>query len=238
MPGLFITGTDTGVGKTQICAAIAHLLAKRNICVIPRKPIESGCTYTENGLIPEDALTLKTAANSTQSLNQICPFQFQPAISPERAAIQAGIELSLNDIESACLAGSAANDVILVEAAGGFYSPLAHKIRCADLAVQLNFPVLLVVANRLGCINHTLLSVQAIEHAGLELIAVIINQAANDHNTDMNNLADLQRWLDYPLIPVHNHANSNTPWKTIAGESETLQRFVDATLLPRLIENS
>ncbi len=227
MPGIFITGTDTEVGKTQIGAALAHLLAKQGIPVRPRKPVESGCvSSSDTALVPQDALALKTASNSDDSLEVICPYQFKPAISPERAATQAGKLITLNDLEQACLSNINPEDFLLVEAAGGFYSPLAQQIRCADLALCLKLPVLLVVADRLGCINHTLLSVQAINNAGLELLAVVLNKAQTTNETEMNNYADLKQWLDCPLIPVQRKPESAEPWKSIAADSTPFRTFV------------
>ena len=231
MPGLFITGTDTGVGKTQIAGAIARLLTNAGVHVVPRKPVESGCVLSGDDLIPGDALTLRTAAKSTQALDQVCPYQFHPAISPERAAAQAGKIITLNELESACLNGSDSGQFLLVEAAGGFYSPLAHKLRCADLAARLGLPVMLVVADRLGCINHTLLSIDAIHSAGLTVSAVILNQPATCPDTEMDNAADLQQWLEYPVIQIQHQSDSSHAWQTIAEQSDQLKNFVERELI-------
>ncbi|MEE9344902.1 MAG: dethiobiotin synthase [Methylococcales bacterium] len=230
MRGLFVTGTDTGVGKTQIAAALAHLMVNQGINVRPRKPIESGCTQTANGLIPQDALTLKTAASSNDSLDLICPYQLQAAISPQRAAAQAGLQLSLNDLQQACVAGVNADDFLLIEAAGGFYSPLANQIRCSELAKRLNLPVLLIVTNKLGCINHALLTTHAIEQANLELVAVVINQALADENSAMDNQADLENWLNRSVIDINHQDTTNMAWKNIAAESVELKQLAKSDL--------
>lgn len=235
MPGIFVTGTDTGVGKTQIAAAIARLLTNAGIAVYPRKPVESGCTLDEHGLTPQDALTLKTAANSPQSLKQICPYQFQPAISPERAAAQAGVHISLKDIKSACLNGLNPDNFSLVEGAGGFYSPLARKVRCIDLAMRLEYPVVLVVADRLGCINHTLLTQHAIQSAGLSLIAVIINRMTDHTDTNMDNAADLRQWVDCPMIDIQYQSNTSNAWETIAEHSTQLKNFVETEIIKKIV---
>ena len=226
MLGLFITGTDTDVGKTQVAAALARLLVKENITVRPRKPIESGCTQTESGLIAQDALTLKTAARSDDSLDLICPYQLQPAISPQRAAEQAGLRLSLRDLQQACVADVNADDFLLVEAAGGFYSPMAHQVRCSELAMRLNLPVILVVADKLGCINHALLTAHAIEQAGLTIVAVVLNQVLVDDNSVMDNLADLENWLGRSVISIKRQNNTDMAWENIAAESTKLQQLV------------
>jgi dethiobiotin synthetase len=230
MRGLLVTGTDTGVGKTQVAAALAHLMVNENITVRPRKPIESGCTQTANGLIPQDALTLKTAARSDDSLDLICPYQLQPAISPQRAAEQAGLQLSLSDLQQACLADVNPNDFLLIETAGGFYSPMAHHIRCSELAKRLNLPVLLVVADKLGCINHALLTAHAIKQAGLRLVAVVINQVLADENSAMDNQADLENWLERRVIPIPSQHTTDKVWKNIAAHSAELLQLARSDL--------
>lgn len=221
--GLFITGTDTDVGKTQISAALATRLSEQHISVRPRKPVESGCLIDDNNkLIPQDASTLKKAAQSSDPLTMICPYQLRPAISPERAAQQAGIKITLADLQTACLTDIKKEDFLLVESAGGFYSPLAYQSRCSDLAQQLVLPVLLVVANRLGCINHTLLTIQAIQHSGLELSAVVLNTVEQSTNTDMNNAEDLKQWLDYPLFCFDSFPDTKEPWQSIARQREEI----------------
>lgn len=226
--GVFVTGTDTGVGKTQISAALSAYLVKQQLSVRPRKPVESGCLVGDsNQLIPQDALTLKQAAQCSDPLDMICPYPLRPAISPERAAQQAGIKITRSELKTACLAHIKPDDFLLVEAAGGFYSPLAYQSRCSDLAQQLKLPVLLVVANRLGCINHTLLTAQAIKHTGLELSAVVLNTVEQTTNTDMNNADDLKQWLDCPLFCIESCPNSQTPWQSIVRQSEAISALAE-----------
>jgi dethiobiotin synthetase len=198
--GLFVTGTDTGVGKTQIAAALARLLSERGLIVRPRKPVESGCRQEGGRLVPEDARTLQAAARSDEALERICPYRLEPAVSPERAAALAGVRLSLDDVRTACLQGIAETDFLLVEGAGGFYSPLASDVINADLAAVLSLPVLLVTADRLGCIGHTLMAVEAIKRRSLTLAGVVLNRVENPGDPRMNNAADLSRWLGEPVI--------------------------------------
>ncbi len=174
--GLFVTGTDTGVGKTQIAAALAHLLAERNLIVRPRKPVESGCQREGDRLVPEDARTLQVAARTDEPLAHICPYPLEPALSPERAAALSGKTLTLDDVQAACLKGVADTDFLLVEGAGGFYSPLVSGALNVDLAMALSLPVLLVVADRLGTIGHTLMAVEAIRQRGLTLAGGVLNR--------------------------------------------------------------
>ena len=200
MKGIFITGTDTGVGKTYIACAIAHQLQQAGAAVSPRKPVESGCLQEGSELIPADALALQQAANYSGSLAQVCPFRFAPAISPKRAAQLANQALSTTKVAQACTLNIQDNEFLLVEGAGGFYSPLCEDGLNADLAVALALPVALVAEDKLGCINHVLLSIQAIEARGLTLSAVILNQTQQADTELMDNFNELSDLLDCALL--------------------------------------
>jgi dethiobiotin synthetase len=150
-----------------------------------------------------------TAAGSDELLAQICPYRFEQALSPERAAALADKRLTLDDVSSVCRQGVAVSDFLLVEGAGGFYSPLAAEVLNADLAVALSLPVLLVTSNRLGAINQTLLAVEAIKRRGLTLVAVVLNQVTMQIDPDMHNATELSRWLGAPVLATdyyHIHA--------------------------------
>jgi dethiobiotin synthetase len=210
--GLFVTGTDTGVGKTHISAILAHRLKQRGLMVRPRKPVESGCQPIVGGLMPVDAATLQAAAGSDELLEHICPYRFESALSPERAAALADKRLTLADVSSVCRQGVAESDFLLVEGAGGFYSPLAAEVLNADLAVALSLPVLLVTSDRLGAINQTLLAVEAIKRRGLTLAAVVVNQVAVGLDPHMQNATELSRWLGEPVLTTgYQHTNAAEP---------------------------
>lgn len=199
MQGVFITGTNTDVGKTFIATEIARQLCQKNINVIPRKPIESGCIKHGEELIPQDAEALKIAANYQGSLSEVCPYRFEPAISPVRAAHLANTILTTEQLVSACLQGSE-DGFLLVEGAGGFYSPLAENGLNADLAVALQLPVLLVADDKLGVISQVLLNAEAIQMRGLPLAGVILNALSEDRSDHMDNTADLRERLDCPIF--------------------------------------
>ncbi len=200
--GVFVTGTDTGVGKTYVGTALIPRLVAQGIKVIPRKPAESGCELIGRELFASDAASLHAAAGHPGALEQVCPYRLRQAVSPARAARLKGLELTIADLEAASLSGADTDSFLWVEGAGGFYSPLASDGLNADLAVRLGLPVLLVAADRLGCINHVLLTVEAIRTRGLEASAVILNQTTAHSATDMNNAEDLGKWLKCPLIEV------------------------------------
>lgn len=213
MKGLFITGTDTDVGKTYISCLIASELNKLGINVVPRKPVESGCIQDGDKLIPSDANALKKAANYSGSLNLVCPFRFEQAISPHRAARLSGTPLKLNQLTNACLQETdPVNDYLLVEGAGGFYSPLSEDGFNADLAQSLDLPVLLVAEDKLGCINQVLLSAEAIYSRGLYLKAIILNHIASaEEDTLINNLEDLTKMVTCPVFRQSYQSTSISP---------------------------
>ena len=204
MKGLFITGTDTDVGKTYISCLIAAELTARNIKVIPRKPIESGCLRDGDKLLPRDAVALKSASNYSGSLQHVCPYRFEPAISPQRAAQLSNQRIVLNDLISACRPESDdADEFLMVEGAGGFYSPLCEDGLNADLAQALKLPVVLVTEDKVGCINQVLLTVEAISARKLKLLGVILNTSithAPQAHSAMDNLYDLRKRLSCPVI--------------------------------------
>lgn len=213
--GLFITGTDTDVGKTYIGTQIITLLHDNDINAVPRKPIESGCARVGNELEPEDALRYFEAANQKFPLAEVCPFRFEPAISPQRAARLINQPIYLNEVVNACTTNVSDHDFLVVEGAGGFYSPLCEDGKNADLAKKLNLPVLLVANDQLGCINHILLTAEAINKQGLSLSAVILSQKVEQKDESMNNLEDLNSLLNVSTYSIsYNEILKNNPSKS------------------------
>jgi len=212
MKGLFITGTDTGVGKTYVGVQITQTLLQLGESVRPRKPLESGCTRTAEGLLPADGNAYWQAIEGRESLEIITPYRFEAALSPARAARLLGQSLTLKQLKQACLQGVTEGDFLLLEGAGGFYSPLLDGVLNADLAQELELPVLLVAEDRLGCINQVLLSLEVIKRRGLTLAGVVLNrgQMEDRRHPELNNIEDLQAFG----IDVHSLAR---------GESLSLQ---------------
>ncbi|WP_178861977.1 dethiobiotin synthase [Thiomicrorhabdus cannonii] len=206
--GFFITGTDTDVGKTYAAACIALTLRQHGIPVSPRKPVASGCIRQDDQrLLCGDARILQHACGSKESLETICRYQFSPPISPQRAIQQAGLFISTADLVTACT--PAPDHFALVEGAGGFYSPLSSDGLNADLAVQLNYPVILVVGNKLGCLNHALLTLEAIYRRSLTAHSVILNDVSADADND--NYYDLKRLIaPYELPCYHLRYTTNS----------------------------
>ena len=203
LTGLFITGTDTGTGKTVIGAALVEKLFRQNIDVQPRKPVESGCVVEGDALLPEDGQAYYQAASESIPLDLITPFRFPAALAPPQAARLVGQSIKVDQLEDAVYKGLNANSYCVVEGAGGFYSPIAEATLNADLANKLNLPVLLVASDKLGCINHVLLTLEAIANRDLECLAVVLNRVEpTNHHPDMNNAAALEEAVSLPIIEI------------------------------------
>lgn len=207
--GVFITGTDTGVGKTRVGAALAWELNRRGLRVRVRKPVESGCLEGPDGLVPQDALTLCEAAGGRDPLGRVCPYRLRAPLSPERAARLEGMHLTLGLLYEACVAAVGPEDFLLVEGAGGFYSPMAQGALNADLAGGLGLPVLVVAADRLGTLSHMLMTVEAVRMRGLGLAGLVLNQPIPPAETGgMDNAEDLARWLRCPVLQIPHATDS------------------------------
>lgn len=200
--GFFITGTDTDIGKTFVTCQLALFLRQKppGLVVSARKPIASGAIRNaQNQLVSEDALRLHQATGKIESLDHICPFLFEPAISPARAIQQESTTpITIQDLTLASSVPK--NHFALVEGAGGIYSPLASNGLNIDLAKALNYPVILVVGNKLGCLNHALLSIHAIEQANLTLAHIFLNHL--NLASDPNTLKELTDLTPYPVTEI------------------------------------
>lgn len=160
--GIFITGTDTGIGKTWVAAGVIRLLKEQGLHVLGMKPVATGARLTEEGWVNDDALCLRQHSSEMLDYTTINPWVFEPAVSPHIAAAEAGCSLDVNRIAEACWALAEKTDFLVVEGVGGWEVPLNPHQSVADLAVRLGFPVILVVGIRLGCINHGVLTARAI----------------------------------------------------------------------------
>lgn len=207
IPGLFITATDTGAGKTYVTTRLAAELTAQGLRVAVRKPVESGCPEIDGRLLPQDAQALRLAAGDWEPLESVCPIALREPLSPPRAARRMKRKLLLADLVTACTAPANA-DVLLVEGAGGLFAPLAEDALNADLAAALGLPVLLVVPDRLGAINQALLGIHAVTHRGLRLAGVVLNQVDTELPRGMDNLADLRLWTGAPLLALPHGAGS------------------------------
>jgi dethiobiotin synthetase len=199
---LFITGTDTGVGKTHVSVSLVKALVKHGLRVSVMKPIASGSERGPLGLRNDDALALMEASNVDTPYATVNPYCFEPAISPHIAAEEARIEISLDTIERNFHRLSAQADFTLVEGAGGWYAPISPTKSISDLPKALNIPAILVVGIRLGCLNHAQLSKLAIEAKGVEFAGWVANAIDPTLARAAENLATLERLLGRPPLAV------------------------------------
>lgn len=223
MRGLFITGTDTGVGKTRVSTALAHALASRGVDVRVRKPVESGVPDGPNGRLPQDASALRMAAGSRDGLDIVCAHALRAPLSPERAAALEGVTLELGALADAVRRDVPDDAFVLVEGAGGFYSPIARGALNADLAQALGLPLLLVAADRLGTINHALLAAEAARRRGLDITAVVLSQPQPVTDAEMDNAGELARWLERPVVKLAHGAGAGPEaWRREAAQLATI----------------
>jgi dethiobiotin synthetase len=198
--GYFITGSDTDVGKTYIACQIVAQLRRLGIDLETRKPAESGCREVDDGsLVTHDAAALQQANGERESIDRINPFRYRAALAPHRAARLEGQSIELQPLIEACGLDNPAHRLI-VEGAGGFYSPLAENGLNADLASALQLPIIIVVADRIGAVNQALMTWQAVTSRQLRVAAIILNQVVAQENDAMDNAADLAAHCDLPIF--------------------------------------
>lgn len=173
--GWFVTGTDTGIGKSVASATLLHALRSRGFRAVGMKPLASGCEATAEGWRNEDALALQAASDPRPTYDDVNPFALPHPLAPELAAADAGIRVTLAPIEAAFARLSRQADAVVVEGVGGWAAPLSADLDQHDLVRALGLPVVLVVGLRLGCINHARLTARAIQADGLRLAGWIAN---------------------------------------------------------------
>lgn len=198
--GIFVTGTDTGVGKTLAACALLHAFGARGLRAIGMKPIAAGAQRYDGELLNEDVERLMAAGNVAAPREMINVYCFEPPIAPHIAASRAGIRMTVAPIERAYRMLTDRADIVIVEGVGGFRVPLNERDDTSDLAAQLQLPVVLVVGMRLGCLNHALLTADAIQVRGLRLAGWIANHLDPDMEHADDNVATLAQRLAAPCI--------------------------------------
>ena len=202
--GLFITGTNTEVGKTYVAAAIARVLVAAGKQVGVYKPVASGCVVKENQLVSEDAQELWRAAGQPGSLADVCPQTFHAPLAPHLAARAEGKEIDA-DLLRAGLNAWREYEIVIVEGAGGLMSPLGDDEYVADLACDFGFPLVVIAANLLGVINQTLQTLIAATtfRDGLQVAGVVLNDISADASADISrvsNFAEIEQRCQSPLL--------------------------------------
>ncbi len=201
MSGFFITGTDTGIGKTFITCALIHALQQRGLTVAPMKAIAAGTIAVDGVEMNEDVALFVAATDHRYAVADINPYCFAEPIAPHLAALHDGASIDIDVIHAAYQLLAADADVVLVEGAGGFLVPMSTGESMALIPAALQLPVILVVGMRLGCLNHALLAQEAIRSRGLTLAGWIANSPSNEPmNARAENLSTLVRMIEAPLI--------------------------------------
>ena len=200
--GYFITGTDTGVGKTVVTLGLMQALQDRDNTVLGMKPVAAGCEQTSAGLRNDDALRLQQQASLELDYAQVNPYAFAPAIAPHIAAEQTGVRVDVDNIYNKYSQLCGVSDCVLVEGAGGWQVPLNEDETMADLALRLNLDVVMVVGIRLGCLNHALLTAAAITASGCTLAGWVANQLPPPPDCTQENINYLKSVISVPLLGV------------------------------------
>ena len=196
----FITGTDTEIGKTTVSCALIRALAKKGLHVAPMKPVAAGASEIGGQWHNEDVDALIAASNTELPLSLIAPYLLKTPIAPHLAALLDQRPIELLHILSCYNEICRQADAVIVEGVGGFCVPFTDSTSSADLAVQLNLPVILVVGLKLGCINHALLTAEAIRARGLNLAGWIANRIEPHMPFADDNIRTLETWLNTPLL--------------------------------------
>jgi dethiobiotin synthetase len=211
MNSYYITGTDTGIGKSVASAALLHALRGRGLRAVGMKPVASGCEMTADGWRNEDALALQHASDPMPSYSDVNPYALPNPLAPELAASDAGVSIQLQSIGEAYARLAAVADAVVVEGVGGWAAPLTASLDQLDVVRALGLPVMMVVGLRLGCINHARLTARAIIEDGAHLAGWIANDIDPAMARSDDNFAILQRVLPVPCWGRLPHAISPDP---------------------------
>jgi dethiobiotin synthetase len=191
--GIFISGTDTGVGKTFVACSLAALLRELGYSVGVMKPAETGCQERDGELVPEDAVRLKEASGCEEPLEKICPYRLKDPLAPSVAAERSGVTIDIGLVQKLYGEISSKHDITIVEGAGGLLVPLLSHY--ADLAKLLKLPIVVVAANRLGAINHLLLTLEHASCRGLRVLGYVLNHLESRPSLAAETNAEALRFL-------------------------------------------
>lgn len=220
---LYVTGTDTGVGKTVASAALLHALRAQGLRAAGMKPVASGCTRGANGWRNDDALALQAASEPVPDYDDVNPYALPMATAPQLAARDAGVRVERGPILAVHARLRRQADVVVVEGVGGWAAPLADDFEQAALVRALDAPVVLVVGLRLGCLSHARLTVRAIDGDGCRLAGWIANAVDREFDRVADYLELLRAALPTPCLGLLPHAPG--------ADARTLARELDASLL-------
>jgi len=235
--GVFVTGTDTEVGKTVVAASIAAVLRERGYDAGVMKPVATGCRYIDGELAGDDALFLIEAGGSTDPISTISPFSYKPPVAPTVAATLAGRRIDLNLVTECFVRLARNHDLMIVEGIGGIMVPLDDCLTVIDMARKLNLPLIIVARPSLGTINHTLLTVRAAEAAGLAVAAVVLNRYPPDP-VDLvaaNNPGEISARIDAPVFTMAEAVDVDIGCRRLGTAVELMRRNRLMDVLENLI---
>lgn len=215
--GIFITGTDTGVGKTFVSIGLLQAFRKMGFSVCPMKPVETGCRVKKGGLIPEDTGKLIRASGARELTNIINPYRLWHPLAPAVAAELEGVIIKKKKILSACNYLLNKYDITVVEGAGGIMVPVYKKYLFFDLIKNLNLPLIIVSRPGLGTINHTLLTIEAAKSRGIDILGIIINYATKIKKglSEKTNPEIIERLGKAPVLGIVPYSRNRTSLKKI-----------------------
>ena len=213
--GLFFTGTDTGVGKTFVTAAVTRILRRQGHPVVVCKPVATGASWKDGRWASDDTVALAKAAGVTGDLSRVTPWTFTGPVAPPVAAKHAGVELTLNQIVRAVQERRRPQQAMLIEGVGGLLCPLTEKETVADLVAALHLPLVVVARRSLGTLNHTLLTLEVAEIRNLPVAGVVINETTPPQSlAEETNVIELRKRLQVPLlatVPFQNGSVDSPP---------------------------
>jgi len=208
MKVIFVTGTDTGIGKTVISSAVSAFFSlRKQINVGVMKPFECGLSKTDKDLLPWDAICLREASGSNDDLNIISPYTLEAPVAPEVAAMLEHVDLDINLVDKIFQSLKKSHDLLVIEGAGGVLVPIRDNFFFIDLIQKWNVPTLVVSRLGLGTINHTLLTVHLLKKRGIKVLGVILNDTIGlDDVPTQTNPAILRKYLlDVPILGIFPH---------------------------------
>lgn len=220
----FITGTDTDIGKTLAACALLQAAARVGYCTSGYKPVASGCKLTPEGLRNQDALALMANSNVALTYHQVNPIAFIKPTSPHIASRDEGRRIVIAELSAGLRTLKNTADWLVVEGAGGWFTPLGETLTYADWVASEGLPVILVVGMKLGCINHALLTAMAIRQAGLLLVGWIANHPAPTTYKLQDYLTTLKKRLKSPLL-------GEIPWLSTKENTPLAADYLDLSLL-------
>ena len=194
MKGVLVTGSNTGVGKTTVAIEIVRHISKTRAVKV-RKPVETNCELSEQKYMPRDAIALSAACQLQEPIDKVCPYCFEIEASAELASTNSGEKLTLEDLVLACKC-DVDESFVLVEGAGGLYSPIAEAALNVDLAIELKLPLLIVIRDELGAISQALLTLEAAKKNKLTVTCVVLNVV------ESNNLSNKEALAAYTKTPI------------------------------------